>query len=196
VKIAILGWGSLIWDDRPEFDELHDQWLPDGPQLSLEFSRVSKTRHSALTLVIDEQHGEECVVNYALSRRHDLDDAISDLRCREGTVHRRIGHFVAEGSRSGDPTVPDAIKSWLEERQLDAAVWTGLASNFLDTTGQAFSIPNAIEHLQSLPSEGKAKAAEYIWRAPNCISTPLRRALEIEPWFATGKQEPSSASSA
>jgi hypothetical protein len=30
-QIAILGWGSLLWEDRPEFDEWHDNWRSDGP---------------------------------------------------------------------------------------------------------------------------------------------------------------------
>ncbi|CAH2405741.1 hypothetical protein MES5069_490044 [Mesorhizobium escarrei] len=25
-RIAILGWGPLIWDKRPEFDEKHAPW--------------------------------------------------------------------------------------------------------------------------------------------------------------------------
>ena len=32
-RIAILGWGSLIWDKRPEFDEKHAPWEDDGPAL-------------------------------------------------------------------------------------------------------------------------------------------------------------------
>lgn len=39
VKIALLGWGSLLWDKRPEFDEYHEPWQFDGPELPLEFSR-------------------------------------------------------------------------------------------------------------------------------------------------------------
>ena len=54
MRISILGWGSLIWESRPAFDDLHGAWHPDGPTLKLEFSRVSlKTRLGALTLVID-----------------------------------------------------------------------------------------------------------------------------------------------
>jgi hypothetical protein len=30
LKIAILGWGSLIWDEWPEFDKHHEEWLPGG----------------------------------------------------------------------------------------------------------------------------------------------------------------------
>lgn len=54
MKIAILAWGSLIWDDNwPEFDKQRGEWLKDGPILPLEFSRVSASRDKALTLVID-----------------------------------------------------------------------------------------------------------------------------------------------
>lgn len=64
-KIAIPGWGSLIWDKRPEFDKHHEQWLQDGPVLKLEFSRISESRKDALTLVIDGVNGSECKTSYA-----------------------------------------------------------------------------------------------------------------------------------
>ena len=62
MKIAILGWGSLLWDNQPEFDRWHESWQYDGPRLKLEFSRVSKSRLRALTLVIDEIYGTPAVV--------------------------------------------------------------------------------------------------------------------------------------
>jgi hypothetical protein len=43
--IAILGWGSLIWDSKhpraPEFDKWHEAWMDNGPRIKLEFSRIS-----------------------------------------------------------------------------------------------------------------------------------------------------------
>jgi hypothetical protein len=62
-KIAILGWGSLIWDKREEFERLHGPWQSDGPSLKIEFSRISSTRGGALTLVIDPHHGAICTVH-------------------------------------------------------------------------------------------------------------------------------------
>lgn len=50
MSIAILGWGSLLWDERPEFDQHHGVWQFDGPHLNLEFSRKSSSRENALTL--------------------------------------------------------------------------------------------------------------------------------------------------
>lgn len=90
-KIAILGWGSLLWDIRPEFDEYHELWQFDGPDLPLEFSRVSSSRKGALTLVIDEANGATCRSAYALSTHREPDEAIADLRCREGTLMRHRG---------------------------------------------------------------------------------------------------------
>lgn len=65
MKIAILGWGSLLWDQRAEFDKKHEDWQFDGPSLMLEFSRVSQTRNGALTLVLDFNNGKPCQVAYA-----------------------------------------------------------------------------------------------------------------------------------
>jgi len=153
--------------------------------LKLEFSRISKSRASALTLVIDDQRGELCCVNYALSKRQTPDDAICDLRCREGTILRHIGYHFADDSRSGGPAVPDTIQIWAKEKKFDVVVWTGLPSNFQQKKhGKQFWIQEAFSHLKTLSPEGKAKAAEYIWRAPEFIQTPLRKALEVEPWFA------------
>jgi hypothetical protein len=183
LKIAILGWGSLIWDPRPEFDKFHEDWLCDGPELKLEFSRISESRKRALTLVIDEQCGGVCRVAYAFSKRKSLNDAVCDLRCREGTILERIGFtFVGNGS-SGEPHVPGTIRPWAAEKKIDAVVWTGLQSNFQSETQKPFSIPEALTHLKELPADGKAKAAEYVWRAPMFVRTPLRSALEVEPWF-------------
>ncbi len=65
-RIAILGWGSLLWDKRPDFDEQHDDWQFDGPVLPLEFCRVSSSRGGVLTLVIDPVHGTSCPAAYPM----------------------------------------------------------------------------------------------------------------------------------
>ncbi len=64
-------------------------------------------------------------------------------------------------------------------------VWTDLESNFKNKSKNKtnFSVESAIAHIQKLEAEGKAKAAEYVWRAPDFVRTELRTALENEPWF-------------
>ncbi len=181
--IALLGWGSLLWDPQKEFDEQHEAWQFDGPVLPLEFSRVSSSRGGALTLVIDTAHGAPCRSAYAISRRTDPDEAIIDLRCREGTIMRHMGFYFRDGSRRGLPAIPEPIPPWAELHGIDVVIWTGLPNNFEEKTGQPFSIASATKHLQNLPAEVKASAAEYIWRAPCLVDTPLRAALQSGPWF-------------
>ncbi|KAB1085070.1 hypothetical protein F4V91_00630 [Neorhizobium galegae] len=182
-RIAILGWGSLIWDKRPEFDDKHGPWLDDGPVLKLEFSRISRSRENALTLVIDPEHGCDCTTAYAVSTRKDPDDAIADLRCREGTVMRHMGFYFANGAKTCMPSIPDTIAPWAEEKGFDVVVWTGLPGDFKDKRDEAF-IEAALFHLQNLTPEGKALAATYVWRAPPLVQTTLREKLQSAPWFS------------
>jgi hypothetical protein len=121
--------GSLIWDERPEFDERHEAWQPGGPILKLEFARISESRKGALTLVIDRESGSDCVTADAVSTRRNRDDAIADLRCRERTVVRRMGYYFRDGSRICQPDAPDTIAPWAAEKGFDVVVWTGLPSN-------------------------------------------------------------------
>ena len=186
-RIAILGWGSLLWDKRPDFDETHAKWQLDGPILPLEFSRVSASRNNALTLVIDTNNGTDCRVAYAMSKRLNPEDTIADLRCREGTIMKWIGYYFADDSNRAKVDVPSAIVSWAKEKRFDVVVWTGLPSNFKQKTKREFTIDAAIKHLQGLLPEGKANAASYVWRAPAFVQTKLREVLETEPWFEVGQ---------
>ena len=92
MKIAILGWGSLIWDKDSEKGKEFDRWrktdeweVAGDLELPLEFSRISVSRNCALTLVIDEENGTPCRVQYSLSKRKNYKDAVYDLKRREGT---------------------------------------------------------------------------------------------------------------
>lgn len=185
-SIALLGWGSLLWDPRPEFDEQHEAWQPDGPVLPIEFSRISETRQQALTLVLDNANGATCKVAYAPSRRRNLNDAICDLRCREGTTWRNIGFYFADGSASQahDASILGIISEWAKNMKFDAVVWTALESNFTKIKGASFSVAKAVEHVSSLGSEGKTAAFEYVTRSPEFVVTPLKTALMREPWFS------------
>ncbi|WP_372837465.1 hypothetical protein [Phaeovulum sp.] len=182
-RIALLGWGSLLWDERPDFDEYHEPWQLDGPELPLEFSRVSSSRKGALTLVVDNVNGALCRCAYALSKRGDPVDAIADLRSREATVMRHMGIYFRDGTREGEPEVPATIPPWANRLGIDVVIWTGLPSNFEEVVGSPFSVENAVRHLKELPAETMTGAAKYICLAPALVDTPLRRALQAEWWF-------------
>ena len=99
MKIAILGWGSLIWDKRDL--PIVGDWQKDGPKLWIEFSRISRKgeRAGCLTLVIDERSEEESISLYAVSPRTDLAKAIADLQEREGTSQNDIGFCDVAAAR-------------------------------------------------------------------------------------------------
>ncbi len=186
MKIAILGWGSLIWDNQPKFENFNKQvsrWQNNGPKLKLEFSRISSSRGNALTLVIDENNGEHCKVQYAMSTRRNPDDAICDLRSRESTILKRIGYYFTDGSKTCEPDVPKSIKSWAALKKIDVVIWTGLESNFKKESKVEFTVDAAIEHLKQLSNGSVTNAAEYIRKAPVFVNTPLRRKLQNEQWF-------------
>jgi hypothetical protein len=193
MKIAILAWGSLIWDDNwPEFDKQRGEWLKDGPLLPLEFSRVSASRDKALTLVIDTVNGKDCSVMYAESKRTNPNDAIADLRDREGTIMKHVGfYFAKDPARKCMPPVPPSIPVWARSKKIELVVWAGMPSNFFEKNAvkasTKFSVEAAVAHLQNITPKGKAAAAEYVWRAPELVVTPLRTKLQAIPWFEKEK---------
>lgn len=199
MTIAILAWGSLIWDDNwPEFDKQRGDWLKDGPILPLEFSRVSASRDKALTLVIDTVNGSDCKVMYAESRRTNPDDAIADLRDREGTIMNHMGFYLAKDpTRKCVPPVPPSIPVWASGKKIEVVVWAGMPSNFPEKNAvkasTKFSVEAAVTHLQNITPKGKAAAAEYVWRAPKLVVAPLRTRLEAEPWFEKPKADEPAA---
>lgn len=180
MKIAIIAWGSLVWDPRTL--KIKGDWNDNGPRLNIEFSRVSKD--GRLTLVIDPDNGEEVKTYFAQSKRSDIGDAIADLRDREETVRKRIGFVDLISGTDSKGEFPDQvdvfeyIKGWCRSQNFDAAVWTALPSQFKDKTKMEFSIDNAITYLRRLPKSAKENALQYISNAPQQISTPVRRKLE------------------
>lgn len=187
MRIAFLGWGSLLWEGGCEFDSWHDPWRYDGPKLKIEFSRISTSRLGALTLVIDTEHGSTTKVAWCLSKRDKMEDAVTDLRCREGTTNENIRFVRLEEQ----PAVPvdtvetkGLIVAWAREKNLEAVVWTALKSNFQKKVKQPFSLDAVVNYIKTLPPEGKVKAAEYVWRSPKFVQTAVRSALQQEPWFS------------
>ncbi len=183
MKIAILGWGSLIWDPRDLPRE--GTWQEGGPTLPIEFSRVSSD--GRLTLVIDPCNGVPPVpTRFVLSPRTDLDDAICDLRTREATTSNRIG-YVDRKERTqrsnAHPAAADVIRNWAAARGFDAVVWTDLTSNFHEETGIPFSLEAAAEYLRGLPKSVAARARTYIQNAPPEVETSLRRRLRETGWL-------------
>lgn len=184
--IAIIGWGSLIWDLDDLAPKVAGPWRRCvGPVLPVEFSRVSPKRLGALALVIDPENGQARPTSVIASARPDIAAAHADLAARERTPPASIGWVEAaqDASQSRLPSVADAIAAWCRAEGWRGAVWTDLAPNFADAVEEAFSIAAAQAYLQTLTGVALVEAVRYVEYAPIETDTPLRRALRDDPWW-------------
>lgn len=186
MDIAIIGWGSLIWDLEILESQVDPRWQRGaGPVLPLEFSRVSPKRKKALALIVDPDHGTACATSLVVSKRRALEDAVSDLAARERAPLERIGYASRSGHWQSNVTgLQDHMEEWLIETGYAGAVWTDLPGNFHEETGAPFSISAAMSYLQALQGPSKLEAKRYIELAPEETMTALRQALMEEPWWA------------
>jgi hypothetical protein len=171
--IAIIAWGSLLWE--PRLLGLRSKWRADGPRLPIEFSRVS--RDGRLTLVIDPS-APDVTTYWALSDRGNVADARENLRQREGNPPAQMVHWVTvegvPGSIDPDP-ISAVILEWLSRKGLYTAVWTGLPANHIEKLGKP---DGRIAYLKSLVGEDMERAENYIRKAPPQTRTPLRDEIE------------------
>jgi hypothetical protein len=171
MKIAILGWGSLIWDQR-DLPTL-GVWQKGGPVLPIEFSRISSD--GRLTLVIDEKNGVPVKTRYAESGSGTLVQATEDLRKREGSPKEMIG--VTSKTMNNRRLGHESIHAWATAHKWDAAIWTGLPSNFEEKRHLPFTVENGLAYLETLGEEKRSAAMKYIDLAPEEVDTPFRRGV-------------------
>jgi cation transport regulator ChaC len=185
-RIAILAWGSLLWEDNPQFHKHHHGWRKGGPVLKIEFSQIASPAEDGLALVIDGKHGAECRVAYTHSRRAHVEDAICDLQSREETTRSNIGYILFERNecQGRDSDAVEKVRAWALRRRLRAVIWTDTPSNFEQSQQRPFSVSAALTYIRSQSPRTKSKIAEYVWRSPEFVDTPLRRALQKSPWFS------------
>jgi len=190
-RIAILGWGSLLWDLDDLAPKVTGPWaVRAGPRLSMEFSRISPKRAMSLVVCLDPEHGAPCATHAIRSARTEIDAAVADLAARERAPAHRIGWADAAGrGRSRMPEVVAAVGAWCAERGWSAAIWTDLEPNFRETTGAAFTVAEGVAYLRTLGDASLGEARRYIRQAPPTTRTPLRRALACDPWWR-GLREP------
>src|SRR5437867_4111962 len=127
MKIACLGWGSLVWDPRSL--HIRSGWFRDGPFLPIEFARESKDKR--VTLVITP--GSALVRSlWALSSLDSLDAAKADLALREDIKIENIKHSIGVWRRDDQKQegLDPEIAQWGLRLNLDAAIWTQLKPRF------------------------------------------------------------------
>lgn len=186
-RIAVIGWGSLIWDLDDLAPKVEGAWLMGGgPVLPMEFSRVSPKRLQALAVCLDPKYGDPCQTNAIISFRDDIHEAAEDLRARERAQRiDQIGHIhPASGAlHTRIPALGPILAEWCEVTGAAGAVWTDLDDNFEGITRIPFTLPNAVTYLNGLTGASREEAVRYITLAPAATDTPLRRALMEVAWW-------------
>ena len=173
MKIAILGWGSLIWNPQNLQFNVESSWILGGPVLPIEYSRISD--NGRLTLVITKE-GTPNKTFFALSTNEDLKSAIENLRNREGTITKNIGYFIKK-NRIFFPEnfdFKENILNWIEDKDIDAVIWTNIPERWKEIC------EDRINYLKSLDTEKKELAMDYIIKTPIEIKTKLRVEIETQ----------------
>lgn len=186
-RIAIIGWGSLIWDLDTLAPHVELPWLMrTGPPLTMEFTRVSAKRKMGLAVCLDPQHGVPCPTHVIPSARGAIEAARADLAARERAPLHGIGALcLGTGVADGAPGIVGAVRDWCLDQGWQGAVWTDVGSNYSDHHGQAFDVDHAVGYLRGLTGESLDEAVRYIENAPPETDTPLRRRLASEAWWQT-----------
>ena len=178
MKIAILGWGSLIWQPKDLKFDTNIGWKENGPVLPIEFARISKD--GRLTLVITP-NGTEVPTLYSVSSFDSLDLAVLNLAVREGSGRKSIGYY----DKSKDVFSPiefsfkENIKNWIQTTDFAAVIWTNLPEklNLENMTKTEKDPDGRIDYLQNLKGSESALAEEYIRNAPKQIATKYRNQI-------------------
>lgn len=176
MKIAVLGWGSLIWD--PQELRVKTEWFEDGPLLPIEFARISN--NGRLTLIIKDGFDDQQVL-WSLMDFESTEEAIENLRVREATSTKRIGviDLVTDTRLTKNNFIVENIQDWAIEKNIDSVIWTDLGMKFRDKIKTPFSNDNAIAYLESLEAGSFQLAKDYILNAPDQIDTSFRRKFSL-----------------
>ena len=177
MKIACLGWGSLIW--RPENLQINREWFSDGPLLPVEY--VRKSNNGRLTLVITDTAKPKRVL-WSLMSTNDLSIAKESLRIREGIPKSKLEVSIASiiTKEETKDKFDEIIHKWAAYLDLDAVIWTSLSPKFNNIDGKSPTLPEAIEYIKSLDINTRTIVEEYIRRTPKQIDTEYRREFESE----------------
>ena len=175
MKIACLGWGSLIW--KPDNLLICREWFNDGPLLPIEFVRQSN--NGRLTLVISEK-AKPVRTLWALMATDDLNTAKQSLRIREEIPQSKIETSISSiiSNENTDNHIKTVIQQWAKLQNLDAVIWTNLPPKFDNINNKEPTLDKAIQYLTSLDINKQMTAEEYIRKAPRQIDTEFRRKFE------------------
>lgn len=176
MKIACIGWGSLLWE--PGALMLASGWQAGGPLLPLEFARDSDDSDELALVICD---GAPLMPTFwASMAATDLDVALDQLRRREKICSEHPEWAASMPAvRSGESDDP-RMAVWLAGQPFDAVIWTALPPKFDNLGGRVPSVEQALALLSSLRGSAREHAEEYVRRIPAAIMTPYRARFEQE----------------
>lgn len=192
MRIACLGWGSLVWDPRSlPLERDKPRWFTDGPELPVEFARQSSD--GRITLVIVPPNASEPVqaiqVLWAFMTCATVDEAHEALARREWGTGPVPPHWTGKNwinwktaniakwtkAAGGNSAYSPKIGVWANVKGLDALVWTVLPPQFAGVR----RVPTCAEVLGYLQGpSAPAIAKDYICKTPPQIRTDYRTAIE------------------
>ena len=173
MKIACLGWGSLLW--KPGVLSVVGEWHDDGPRLPIEFARESDGGELATVIC---EGVEEQTAWWAMLSTRDVGEARELLRQREevDADHPEwIGDTTA-GSAACPYRAP--IVKWAQAKRIDAVVWTALPPKCGGVEGRAPNAQTAVSYLDRLTGGTRDHAEAYVRRVPAAIATRNRALIE------------------
>lgn len=184
-KIAVIGWGSLIWNpkDLNIIDKNPESWKNDGPELPIEFSRISID--GRLTLVISDEKDIKCVKTlWNYYNGNNLKVAKKDLVKREGCDVDEIGVLSLNQKKYSENNTNLKLKKWLDiigtQYKIESIVWANLQSNFADKGYTKTIEENIFNYLNTLKDKPDIweVTKNYILKTPSQIQTQYRSEIE------------------
>lgn len=170
MRIACLGWGSLIWKSGAL--PVEGNWQQDGPGVPVEFSRISDGGELATAICLN---ATPVPVLWAWLAEDDLARACRALKAREAIPDERTDGV-------GSMIIPDRpvgmLAEWAHAREIDALIWTALPARSAAGEGCIPSQNEALTYLSSLSGETRDHARDYIKQVPAQIDTSFRRAIK------------------
>lgn len=176
MKIALIGWGYLIWDRR-SLDVVRE-WRADGPLLPIEFARFALPPRLLPVLVAGAPLQPTF---WTLSRKSSVLAAAADLAVREGVGTHDVGSWSRAEAMRPSVGFEAVISRWAESMDLDGAVWRAVEPNLPDRSPGFPSEQQRLDYLRELIATGQEKdAREYFERMPAQIRTPFQVRVECE----------------
>ncbi len=172
MKIACLGWSSLIW--KHGVLPVVSQWQSDGPRLPIEFAREGD--NGELATVICPSASDQTSW-WAMLAASDLGRAREFLRQREG-IETSKPTWIGDTQTDAGSAIGSKVRAWGASKRLDAVIWTALPPRTNGVDGKAPSASEAVAYLSALSGDERAHAEQYVRRVPASIATANRSAIE------------------